>query len=223
MEFLNGILENLQGIMSSWTSIATLVGILILYCVFIKVKKINFTPKLLSHIALAVAMSVILSFIVLFRLPMGGSVNLVAMLPIILISLIYGPIIGMFTGFVYSLLNFVIGPAYILHPIQVLFDYTLPFMAIGLSGFFKNNKYLSIGVAFFGMFIFNYIAGVIFWGSYAADYNMTPYLYSLIYNGSYNLLNCIICMAVCSVIDVQKLTKHLSPYTVEKSSTINTI
>ncbi len=216
MEFLNGILENLQGIMSSWTSIATLVGILILFCVFMKVKKINFTSKIISHIALAVAMSIILSFIVLFRLPFGGSVNLVAMLPIILISLIYGPIIGIFTGFVYSVLNFVIGPAYILHPIQVLFDYTLPFMAIGLSGLFKNNKYLSIGIGFLGMFVFNYIAGVIFWGSYAADYNMVPMLYSLVYNGSYNLLNCLLCMGVCSVIDVKKLTAHLAPYTTQR-------
>lgn len=220
MEFLNGILENIQGIMSSWTSIATLVGILILYCVFIKVKKINFSSRLISHIALAVAMSIILSFIKLFQLPFGGSANLAAMLPIILISLIYGPIIGIFTGFVYSVLNFVIGPAYILHPIQVLFDYTLPFMAIGLSGFFKNNKYLSIGVGFLGMFIFNYIAGIIFWGSYAANYNMTPLLYSLVYNGSYNLLNCIICMVVCSVIDVNRLTRHLAPNEMQKSANV---
>lgn len=215
MKFLNGILENIQGIMSSWTSIATLIGILILFCVFMKVKKINFTSRMTTHIALAVSMSVILSFIVLFRLPFGGSVNLVAMLPIILISLIYGPIIGIFTGFVYSVLNFVIGPTYILHPIQVLFDYTLPFMAIGLSGLFKNNKYMSIGIGFFGMFVFNYIAGVIFWGSYAADYNMAPMLYSLVYNGSYNLLNCMLCMGVCSVIDIKKLTSHLTKYTTQ--------
>lgn len=211
MELLNGIFGNLQEIMSSWTSIATLVGILILYCLFIKFKKIVFTTTLLTHIALAVSMSIILSFIKLFQLPYGGSANLAAMLPIILISLIYGPVIGIFCGFVYSLLNFVIGPAYILHPIQVLFDYTLPFMAIGLSGFFKNNKYLSIGVGFLGMFIFNYIAGVIFWGSYAADYGMTPLLYSLVYNGSYNLLNCIICMAISSVININRLTAHLAP------------
>ena len=220
MEFLNSILENLQGIISSWTSVATLVGILILYCVFIKVKKITFTPKLLSHIALAVAMSVILSFIKLFQLPYGGSANLAAMLPIILISLIYGPIIGIFTGFVYSVLNFVIGPAYILHPIQVLFDYTLPFMAIGLSGFFKNNKYLAIAIGFLGMFIFNYIAGVIFWGSYAADFDMVPMLYSFVYNGSYNLLNCIICMVISSVIDLNKLIKHLAPHNIKKSANL---
>lgn len=218
MEFLQGILENIQEIMSSWTSIATLIGILILYCAFIKVKKIKFTSRLLTHISLAVAMSVILSFIKFIELPFGGSANLAAMLPIILIALIYGPVIGVFTGFVYSILNFVIGPSYILHPIQVLFDYTLPFMAIGLAGFFKNNKYLAIGAGFLGMFIFNYIAGIIFWGSYAADYNMTPMLYSLVYNGSYNLLNCIICMVVCSVINMKKLTSQLAPYTNQNSA-----
>lgn len=206
------ILENVKTIMSSWTTIATLLGVLILFCVFIKVKHIKFTSRLISHIALAVAMSVILGFFKLFQLPSGGSATLAGMLPIILISLIYGPTIGIFTGFVYSMLNFIIGPAYILHPIQVLFDYTLPFMAIGLSGFFKNNKYLAIATGFFGMFVFNFIAGIIFWGSYA-KWGLSPAVYSLVYNGSYNLLNCIICMAVSSVINIKSLTKRLVPYT----------
>jgi thiamine transporter len=207
------ILENIKGILASWTTIATLFGVLILFCVFIKVKHIKFTSRLTAHIALAVSMSVILQFFKLFELPFGGSATLASMLPIILIALIYGPTIGIFTGFVYSILNFVIGPAYILHPIQVLFDYTLPFMAIGLAGFFKNNKFLAIGVAFFVKFIFHYIAGIIFWGSYAADFNLTPAIYSLLYNGSYVLADCLICMTVCSVINLNSLTKRLAPYT----------
>lgn len=207
------ILENMKNILASWTTIATLFGVLILLCVFIKVKHIKFTSRLTTHIALAVAMSVILQFFTFFKFPLGGSATLASMLPIILISLIYGPTIGMFTGFVYGILNFIIGPAYILHPIQVLFDYTLPFMAIGLSGFFKQNKYLAIIVAFFARFIFHYIAGIIFWGSYAAKYNLTPAVYSLAYNGTYILIDCIICLAVCSVINLNSLTKRLAPYT----------
>ena len=164
-------------------------------------------------------MSVILQFFKLFELPFGGSATLASMLPIILISFIYGPIIGIFTGFVYGILNFVIGPAYIVHPIQVLFDYTLPFMAMGLAGFFKNNKFLAIGIAFFVKFIFHYIAGIIFWGSYAAEWNMTPAIYSLVYNGSYVLVDCLICMAVCSVINLNSLTKRLAPYI--KNSTLD--
>lgn len=207
------ILENIKGILASWTTIATLVGVLILFCVFIKVKHIKFTSRLIAHIALAVAMSVILQFFKLFELPFGGSATLASMLPIILISFIYGPIIGIFTGFVYGILNFVIGPAYIVHPIQVLFDYTLPFMAMGLAGFFKNNKFVAIGVAFFVKFIFHYIAGIIFWGSYATEWNMAPAIYSLVYNGSYVLADCLICMAVCSVINLKSLTRRLAPYT----------
>lgn len=213
MTILTEILDNISSIMSNWTTIATLIGVLIVFCVFIKVKKIKFTSRLISHIALTVAMCVILQFFKLFQLPFGGSVTPAGLLPIILISLIYGPTIGIFTGFVYGILNFVIGPSYILHPIQVLFDYTLPFMAIGISGFFKNNKYLAISVGFFGMFIFHYTAGIIFWGSYAADYNLTPAIYSLIYNGSFVLVNCLICIAVCSVINIDSLKKRLVPYT----------
>ena len=213
------ILENIKSILASWTTIATLFGVLILFCVFIKVKRIKFTSRLIAHIALAVAMSVILQFFKLFELPFGGSATLASMLPIILISFIYGPIIGIFTGFVYGILNFVIGPAYIVHPIQVLFDYTLPFMAMGLAGFFKNNKFLAIGIAFFVKFIFHYIAGIIFWGSYAAEWNMTPAIYSLVYNGSYVLVDCLICMAVCSVINLNSLTKRLAPYI--KNSTLD--
>ncbi|MEW8994705.1 energy-coupled thiamine transporter ThiT [Clostridium sp.] len=213
------ILENIKSILASWTTIATLFGVLILFCVFIKVKHIKFTSRLTAHIALAVAMSIILQFFKFFEFPYGGSATLASMLPIILISLIYGPTIGMFTGFVYGILNFIIGPAYILHPIQVLFDYTLPFMAIGLSGFFKNNKFLAIVVAFFVRFIFHYIAGIIFWGSYAAEYHLTPAVYSLVYNGPYILIDCLICIAVCSVINLNSLTKRLAPYI--KNSTLD--
>ncbi|MEG0308838.1 MAG: energy-coupled thiamine transporter ThiT [Clostridium sp.] len=207
------ILENIKGILSSWTTIATLVGLLIILGVFMKVKKVKFTSRLIAHIALTVAMCVILEFFKLFQLPFGGSATLGGMLPIILLSLIYGPTIGIFTGFVYGILNFVIGPSYILHPIQVLFDYTLPFMAVGISGFFKNNKYLAIGVGFFGMFIFHYTAGIIFWGSYAVEKGLAPAIYSLIYNGSFILADCIICMAICSVINIDSLKKRLAPYT----------
>jgi thiamine transporter len=203
------ILENIKGIMSNWTSVATIIGILIIFFVFIKVKKVEFTSRLMAHIAITLAMTVVLEMIKIIQLPFGGSASIAGMLPIILISLIYGPIIGIFTGFLYGILNFIIGPAYILHPIQVLFDYILPFMAVGLSGFFKNNKYMAIAIGFFGMFIFNFIAGVVFWGSYAADYNMTPVLYSIVYNGSFILPDCLICMGVASVINIESLIKRL--------------
>lgn len=211
MDFFTNIAKNFSQMFLNWTTLATLVGILIFFIVFMKVKKIHFTTRLIAHIALVVAMATILDFFKLFKLPSGGTATIASMLPIILLSLIYGPVIGVFTGFVYSILNFVIGTPYILHPIQVLFDYTLPFMAIGLSGCFKNNKYLAIIVGFIGMFICNFIAGYVFWGSYAPE-GMSPIVYSFIYNISYNGVNCIICLAVSALINVDQLKKRLTPY-----------
>ncbi len=204
------ILENLKKISTSWTTILTLIGIFLLFLAFIKIKKVKFSSRLVTHISLAVAMSVVLQFLKLFQLPFGGSATLGSMLPIILISLLYGPYIGIFTGFVYGILNFIIGPAYILHPIQVLFDYTLPFMAIGLAGLFKDNKFLATSVAFGGKFLCHFIAGVVFWGSYAADYNLTPVVYSFLYNGSYVLVDALICIAIISVIDVKTIIRRIS-------------
>lgn len=204
------ILENLKEIATSSTTILTLIGVLLLFITFIKIKKVKFTSRIIAHISLAVAMSIILQFFKLFELPWGGSATLASMLPIIIISLMYGPYIGIFTGFVYGVLNFVIGPAYILHPIQVLFDYTLPFMAIGLAGFFKNNKYLAVAVPFGFKFLFHFIAGVVFWGSYAADFNMTPVVYSFLYNGSYVLADALICAGIISIVDIKSLIKRIS-------------
>ena len=59
---------------------------------------------------------------------------------------------------------------------------------MGLGSIVRNTKngllfdYL-IGV--FGRFIFSFISGVIFYGMYASDYNMSAVVYSLLYNGAY--------------------------------------
>lgn len=52
----------------------------------------------------------------------------------------------MLAGFAYSLMNLVMAP-YILHPVQVLFDYPLPFMALGLAGCFPRHHMAGITAA----------------------------------------------------------------------------
>ena len=68
----------------------------------------NKTKKLVEC-GLLFAMSVILSFIHLPSLPYGGSVTLCSMLPIILISYRYGVPWGLFSGFVFSILQMAMG------------------------------------------------------------------------------------------------------------------
>lgn len=204
--------ENMKEILSNGTTIATLFGVLLMVVAFTRIKKVKFTSRVLTHVGLALALSTALQFFKLFELPFGGSATLASMLPIIVIALLYGPTLGVLTGFLYGLINFIIGPAYILHPIQVLFDYTLPFMAVGFAGILKKNGVITTIFAFSLRFVFHFIAGVIFWASYAPD-GMSPIVYSFLYNGTYLLVDCLICVAIIAVARIDVIIKKVNPLT----------
>ena len=90
------------------------------------------------------------------------------------------------TGIAYGVLQILIDP-YVLFPAQLIVDYVLAFGALGLSGFFCNQKYgllkgYAAGVS--GRYLFSVLSGWIFFGSYAWEgWGALPY--SLVYNGIY--------------------------------------
>ncbi|MDZ5034665.1 energy-coupled thiamine transporter ThiT, partial [Clostridium perfringens] len=134
--FINTLRESFSEILKSPLSLATLLGVIILILTFIRFKKIKLDSKIMARIGIALALATILHLVKIVDLPNGaGSINLGSMVPILLIAFIYGPEIGMLTGFLFGIIYLIISP-YILHPIQVLFDYPLPFMAVGLAGYF---------------------------------------------------------------------------------------
>ena len=138
--FLATLLENIKTLFSSLLTLLTLLACGILLIAFIKFKSIKFNAQLMARIGLALALAIILDMIKLYTFPNGGgSVSLGSMIPIFIISYAYGPSVGIFTGFLFGLLKLMFNP-YILSPIQVLFDYPLPFMAVGIAGFFKDKK-----------------------------------------------------------------------------------
>ena len=106
-----------------------------------------------------------------------------------------------------GVLDLIIGPAQILHPIQILFDYALPFMAIGLSDLLKNNKLLGATFATSLRFVFHFISGFIFWGFYAPE-GMSPLLYSFLYNISYVFFDGLICVLILAVLPIERLQKN---------------
>jgi thiamine transporter len=148
----------------------------------------KFSTKTMVTIAVALALSTVLSYIKLFKLPQGGSITLASMVPIILVALIYGTDIGVFTGILYGLLQLLIDP-YVVHPVQLILDYPAAFMMLGLAGIFKNKystqaKVSAVVVAMFGRFLCHYLSGIIFFGADAPK--GTPvWEYSLAYNGSF--------------------------------------
>ncbi len=202
--FINTLKEGFTEIFNSPLSLATLIGVTILILAFIRFKKINLNTKVMARIGIALALATILHLIKIVDLPNGaGSINLGSMVPILIIAFMYGPEIGMLTGFLFGIIYLIISP-YILHPIQVLFDYPLPYMAVGLAGFFKNNKLIGATFGMFIEFIFHFISGVLFFGQFAPE-GWSPVLYSFIMNGSVVGGNLLVVLVILSLIPISRL------------------
>ena len=202
--FINTLKEGFTEIFNSPLSLATLIGVTILILAFIRFKKINLNTKVMARIGIALALATILHLIKIVDLPNGaGSINLGSMVPILIISFMYGPEIGMLTGFLFGIIYLIISP-YILHPIQVLFDYPLPYMAVGLAGFFKNNKLIGATFGMFIEFIFHFISGVLFFGQFAPE-GWSPVLYSFIMNGSVVGGKLLVVLVILSLIPISRL------------------
>ncbi|MFW5982165.1 MAG: energy-coupled thiamine transporter ThiT [Halanaerobiaceae bacterium] len=160
--------------------------------------------RMMTEIGLAVALSVILNFVTLFKMPQGGSVNL-EMLPVLIVAIRWGGIPGMLTGLVYGLVQLALNP-FVVHPAQFLLDYPLAYMLLGIAGFIpvklkSKNKYAVYGSVFaalfigtFARFIAHVLSGVIFFAHYAGEQNV--WLYSTIYNGSFLLPTFIISFVI---------------------------
>ena len=156
--------------------------------------------RVLTEAALAVALSFVLGFIVLFKMPFGGSVSL-EMIPLILLSLRQGWRVGIVAGAAYGLLDLVIDP-YVVHPLQLLLDYPLAFGALGLAGLFKptiRGAVIGATVAVLARFVCHFLSGVIFFASYAPE-GWNPYLYSAAYNAAYLVPSLAIAIVVTVVL-----------------------
>lgn len=161
------------------------------------------TRKLVEGAAM-VAMATVLSFIRVFKLPWGGSITLLSMLPICIYSIKYGIKDGLMTSFVFSLVQFFQGvldglfgwgltPAMLVA--CILLDYLLAFTVIGLAGIFRNKGIAGwIGgtvLALFLRFVMHFLSGVVIWQSFGQLWEGFAtdnfYLYSFLYNGAYML------------------------------------
>lgn len=140
--------------------------------------------------AMLVAMGTILSLLVLYELPFGGTVTVASMVPIVLTAYIYGTKWGLFTSFVYSLLQLVCGLAtgivtkmFLPGSEQMalgsavlicIFDYLLAYVVLGFGGIFKNkfkhrHTEIVLGsvVAVSLRWLMHTVSGSIFYGAWA--------------------------------------------------------
>ncbi len=158
------------------------------------------STRMLVEAGIMIALAQVLSFIK-YELPYGGSVTLGSMIPIMLFAIRWGTTQGVLAGLVYGFLQFALGTKFSYHPLGIFLDYIFAYGCLGLSGIFRGRLkgiLLSITIALFARFTFHYISGIVLWSSYAQG--MNPYLYSLIYNGSYMLPELIISAILISIL-----------------------
>ncbi|MBS5587046.1 MAG: energy-coupled thiamine transporter ThiT [Clostridiales bacterium] len=154
----------------------------------------------------------------------GGGVTICSMLPLVIIAHRYGTKWGLFTAFVYSVLQLILGVSnvqfaagygFVLAVGVLLLDYILAFTVIGLSACFNGvikNHLVSIvvGIVFtFALrFVCHFLSGWIIWGVITPnEMGLVAPLYSLIYNGGYMLPETII-TALVAVLTYKPLKRY---------------
>lgn len=140
----------------------------------------------LTVTAVMIALATVLSMFKLYALPFGGSVTFFSMLPLLIVGYMFGVKWGLFSGFVYGIIQCVLGaltstPFASQSAINIVFiillDYIIAFMVIGTSGMFKNKiKNIPVSfavgsvVAMLLRFAAHFVSGILFFGTWAEWY-----------------------------------------------------
>lgn len=171
--------------------------------------------QILTESAIMIALATVLSLLKIWEAPYGGSVTIVSMAPVIILSLRRGVKTGLLAGFAHSLIQLLLGlnnVAWIPDAggivVCILTDYILPFTLLGLGGCFRNVKFTKndktnlIIAAIVGTllvtalrYLSHIVSGAVIWYAldlqwYADDpshivHQYGAWLFSVIYNGGY--------------------------------------
>ena len=167
--------------------------------------------------AIMIAIGTVLSMLKI-DFVMGGGLTICAMLPLVMVSFRYGTKWGVFTAFVYSILQCLLGLDNVQYATSVgmaiaiiLLDYIVAYTVIGFSGIFKDKAknfksalILGISITFFARFLCHFATGWVIWDAlWPNEFGMAAPLYSLCYNGSYMIAEAII-SSVCGMIIFKK-------------------
>lgn len=155
--------------------------------------KIDKKVKMLVEGALMVAMAYVLDLLIIYKLPNGGSISL-KLIPIVFFGIRYGCGWGALVGLVFGAANYFLGFPDAIDWTSIICDYFLSFTLLGFgAGLMKKVKLSAIWGSVVGglcMFASNYLVGVYVWGKYMPDtflgiHQTSPYIYSLLYNGTW--------------------------------------
>lgn len=174
----------------------------------------------LTEGAIMVALATVLSMIRLYRMPLGGAVTALSMLPICLFSIRRGVRRGLVAGFLNAVVLFFLDMGEVLSwgltPMAlvgcILFDYLIAFTVLGLAGMLRSRGLwggmLGIGAALFLRFCSHLVSGVLIFDAWMPEGWSNPLLYSIAYNGTFMLPELILtCIAAAALLKVPALQK----------------
>ncbi len=164
--------------------------------------------------AIMIAIGTVLSMLKI-DFVMGGGLTICAMLPLVMVSFRYGTKWGVFTAFVFSVLQCLLGLDNVQYATSIgmavaiiLFDYIVAYTVIGFSGIFRNSAknfksalISGIALTFFARFLCHFITGWMIWDVlWPNEFGMAAPIYSFCYNGSYMLAEAIISSVAGTII-----------------------
>ena len=170
--------------------------------------------------AIMIGLAAVLSMIKVWEMPLGGSVTLLSMLPITLLSIKYGVKWGLFSAFIYSLVQIAIdfpklmswGMTLKIWIGCIVFDYLVAYTILGLAGIFRNRGkygiYTGITLVLILRYFSHFISGTIFFDIWCPE-GWNVVLYSICYNGAYMLPEIIFTLiAAFILIKLPQTKKH---------------
>ncbi|MCD7872814.1 MAG: energy-coupled thiamine transporter ThiT [Clostridiales bacterium] len=187
------------------------------------------TTRRLTETAIMLALATCLSYVTVFKAPMGGSITAFSQVPIVIIGYRYGVKWGAGTGVIYGILqmllqglgNFAYVKGIAAYLVLIFADYVVAFAVLGIGGalFRKAVKNQTLALALGGAaasllrFICHFISGVTIWGEYADGWK-SVWAYSFGYNGFYMLFEGI--LTVVGVVVLSLILDFNSPNLVKK-------
>ena len=161
----------------------------------------NQKVRMMCEGAILLAAAQILSMWKLWEMPWGGSVVL-AMVPLILFCTRWGLKAGLLEGFAFGVLQFLFDGGFAIGWQSIIGDYLVAFAALGFAGLTARSKwgvFTGTLIGGFARFLVHYVVGATVWAEYMPEtfFGMTmttPWFYSALYNGSYMLIDMILCL-----------------------------
>ena len=170
--------------------------------------------------ALMIALAEILSFLPLYKMPWGGSIDL-AMLPIFVFCVRWGFGPGLLVSVVHAILQTLFEGGIAIGWQSIVGDFLLAYTILGVAGLFwkmKGGFYWGTLVGCAARFRVHYVVGATIWAEYMPEtfFGMTmttPWFYSALYNAAYMLPDCILILFIGFLLMKTPAKKYLKPYT----------